>query len=113
MATVLKPATRTRPPRRIDASRMIEQVAKALGLGLAEIKGPGKDRPRVEARSWIAYAGARYTALRAAELAKILQVDPSCLSHAARRLERRLDHPASRAALMTVRERIENVIFHV
>lgn len=113
VATVLKPATGTRPPRRIDASRMIEQVAQALGLSPAEVKGPGKDRPRVEARSWIAYAGSRYTSLRASELARILSVDPSCLSHAARRLERQLDQPTDRPVLTKVLERIENFIFHV
>jgi putative transposase len=84
--------SQTEEVRQVDLKldQIIESVCAVYQLTRAELRAPGKEQPAAEARAVAAYFVRRWQSVTLSELAAFFGRDPSGLSQAARRIDRRL-----------------------
>jgi putative transposase len=83
---VLKPAARPIKPPKL--SHLVDHVCRACGLQPADLRAPGRNRQRAQARTLVAWLAVQLRSCTIAEVAHYFSRDPSTISHLVARLEK-------------------------
>jgi hypothetical protein len=86
--------------RRLSGSvqEIVKKVSQHLHVDAHALRGPSKTRQLVEARDILSYIVREYTVRQGAELARILDVDPSAVSRGTARIAERLKNESDLAS---------------
>lgn len=85
------------PEQKPDVHAVVEAVKKLYGIGDERLSTPGQERVASEARSLAAWATLKLSDGKLTELGRLVRRDPSTLTCAVRRLEKRLEQDSSLA----------------
>lgn len=88
------------PEQKPDMNAVVEAVKNLYGIGDEQLRTPGQERVASEARSLAAWATLELSGGKLTELARHMGRDPSTLTCAVRRLEKRRERDSNLADIM-------------